>query len=128
MRVDLVDVVERFVADFTAYGQVDIVTIGESSVSVQTVADNCRSSTTTSTNSASAMIEVALGPFNVSTIKLHTKSVLSYFFQITGGIELYKRTDLNLRTEATDSSFTGNSLPLYYRDIIVTLETHNKAR
>lgn len=117
----LVDVVERFVADFTAYGQVDIVTIGESSVSVQTVADNCRSSTTTSTNSASAMIEVALGPFNVSTIKLHTKSVLSYFFFL---ISNYRRdwtvqenwTDLNLRTEATDSSFTGNSLPLYYRD------------
>ena len=60
----LVDVVKRLVADFTADREVDIVAIGETTVSVE-IAVASRSSTTNtdSTNSSSAVVEVALGTF-----------------------------------------------------------------
>ena len=65
----LVDVVERFIADLTTHGKVDVVTIGKSSVPVEDVVDDSRSSaassSTTSTYSSSAVVEVALGTFAI---------------------------------------------------------------
>jgi hypothetical protein len=59
--------VEWFVADFTANGKVDVVTVSKSSVSVEAVVDDSRSSatSTTSTYSSSAVVEVALGTFAI---------------------------------------------------------------
>ncbi len=58
---------EWFVADFTANGKVDVVTVSKSSVSVEAVVDDSRSSatSTTSTYSSSAVVEVALGTFAI---------------------------------------------------------------
>ena len=63
----LVNVVEWFVADFTTNGKVDVVTVSKSSVSVEAVVDDSRSSatSTTSTYSSSAVVEVALGTFTI---------------------------------------------------------------
>lgn len=54
----LVNIVERFVANFTPDGQIDVVAIGQSAVEI---VDQTGSSSATCAHSTSAMVEVALG-------------------------------------------------------------------
>jgi len=82
----LVNVVEWFVADFTTNGKVDVVTVSKSSVSVEAVVDDSRSSatSTTSTYSSSAVVEVALGTFAILDGK--ERNVILHFLNSNAGV------------------------------------------